>query len=68
MRRWPRWPEVYASALRQNDFSSVREAMDNLGEATAAPLWGIFHGPELRSAADGTFTDYGEMKGSYKLP
>jgi hypothetical protein len=29
---------------------------------------GVFHGPEFRTPAEGTFTEYAEMKGSYKLP
>jgi hypothetical protein len=28
----------------------------------------VFHGPDFRTPAEGTITDYGEMKGSYKLP
>jgi hypothetical protein len=29
---------------------------------------GVFHGPDFRTPAEGTYTEYGEMKGSYKLP
>jgi hypothetical protein len=29
---------------------------------------GVFHGQEFKSAAEGTFTEYVELKGSYKLP
>ena len=59
-----KWPADAKSYSVTNTFTT------GIGKYTG--ISGAFtilaHGPELRTPAEGTFTDYGEIKGSYKLP